>query len=182
MIESGRLGRHRQTRRIHLLTTLLLTTLSCLFVSAGCSSDEDQVRELVTELASQTALRDGEALAFRAIRIQKDFRPALSESIDVDGSLLPPKRYDRDLVLRGLISMRGYRYADVALEALDVRVVSEAGHASVQGIAVLSQTQPGDLHAERMPFKLALEKVGSAWLITRAWFGASRQDAPEARP
>ncbi len=164
------------------LTTWLLLCSGGLLLASACASEQDKVREQVQELAAQVPIREGEALPIRALRMQKEFRPTLAQEVDVDGALVPPKRYDRDLIIRGLTSLRGYRIADLELEALDVRLRDDEQRANVRGVAAMSESQPGDLHAQRMKFELQLEKRGGGWLITRVWFGGSRTNIPEARP
>ncbi|MEN9581071.1 MAG: hypothetical protein RJA70_4080 [Pseudomonadota bacterium] len=151
-------------------------------IFGACSSEDQQIRERLTDFAAQVVHRPEEAQAARNTRITAKLHDSFAEVVEVEGEDLASRRLERTELLQLLAVGISPPIAALDLTDLDVRLGEPPATTTVHGAIVTSSSQPGDLHGQASKFSVDLQKTGGQWRVVRLWLGQPRVELPEARP
>ncbi len=148
----------------------------------ACESEADRAEAVVRELAAALPQQRGETLAARRARLSERFRPRVADQVRIDVYALQPEVITREQAVQHAAELGRRPLSSVELREVRVDLDASERRARVLGIARVSASQAGDLHAPSVNFEAGLVRRKQQWWVEQLRVQEPRAPLPEARP
>lgn len=128
-------------------------------------SDETKIRARLDQIADAVAAKQGESIAFRALRLRRIFEEAFEPEASVRAAELPDTSGVKDLTALAVSAPRLYGDLDVNVRVTDIHVESAANQARATAEVKVSGNVDGELRRDERNAVFVLRKRDGEWRI-----------------